>query len=97
MNEKRRIVGFEWAGEAIPYPPPKPGDDTSAIGPVSDYLKETGLQGRPEGSGIDNRHCLVSMPDPFTFVDSLTTPRSGRTDQDTQPLKFVDPAQTSQY
>ena len=38
------IVGFEWLGEEIPYPPPGPGGKENPTGPVNPYFGNTGLQ-----------------------------------------------------
>ncbi len=38
------IVGFEWAGEQIAYPPPGPGEDLNLIGPVVPYFGKAGYQ-----------------------------------------------------
>jgi len=38
------IVGFEWAGEQIAYPPPGPGEDLKLVGPVVPYFDKAGYQ-----------------------------------------------------
>jgi len=38
------IVGFEWTGDALEYPPPGPADDLKLIGPVVPYFAKAGYQ-----------------------------------------------------
>jgi hypothetical protein len=38
------VIGFQWLGDEIAYPPPGPGEDTNAIGPVAPYFDKVGYQ-----------------------------------------------------
>jgi hypothetical protein len=44
MNKSDVIVGFEWMGAQIPYPPPAPGTDATLLGPISNYFAKAGYQ-----------------------------------------------------
>jgi hypothetical protein len=44
LNKSQVIIGFQWLGDEIAYPPPGPGEDTSAIGPVAPYFDKVGYQ-----------------------------------------------------
>jgi hypothetical protein len=44
FNKSQVIIGFQWLGDEIAYPPPDPGEDTSAIGPVAPYFDKVGYQ-----------------------------------------------------
>ena len=44
LKASQVIVGFEWIGEQIPYPPPAPGDDVSLLGPIMNYYEKAGYQ-----------------------------------------------------
>jgi len=35
---------FEWIGEHMAYPPPKPGEDLAILGPLSDYFRDAGIR-----------------------------------------------------
>lgn len=61
------FFGFAWAGPAIPYPPPGPGEDTAAIGPVSGYFQKIGLQVHGDTYPLtwgDDGHLYASSGDP---------------------------------
>lgn len=44
FNKSPVIVGFRWLGDEIAYPPPGPGEEKSAIGPIDPYFSEVGYQ-----------------------------------------------------
>jgi hypothetical protein len=44
MKKSDVIVGFEWLGKQIEYPPPGHGEDLSKIGPVAPYYAKRGYQ-----------------------------------------------------
>ena len=44
FNKSQVIVGFQWLGDEIAYPPPGSGQDKSAIGPIDPYFSEVGYQ-----------------------------------------------------
>lgn len=49
VSSSRSVVApsplrFAWESPAISYPPPAPGEDVSALGPVSGYFSHVGLQ-----------------------------------------------------
>lgn len=61
------IIGFEWAGEAIAYPPPAPGDDLSVIGPLSPWFSRSSLQIRGDTfpmTWADDDEIYASAGDP---------------------------------
>ena len=38
FNASQVVIGFQWLGDEIAYPPPGPDQDKSAIGPVDPYF-----------------------------------------------------------
>ncbi len=42
VEPSRVLVGFQWIGTQISYPPPGPGDDLKEIGPTNPYLEKVG-------------------------------------------------------
>ena len=44
FNASQVVIGFQWLADEIAYPPPGPGEDTNAIGPVAPYFDKVGYQ-----------------------------------------------------
>ena len=44
FNTSQVIIGFQWLGDEIAYPPPGRRKNTSAIGPIAPYFSEVGYQ-----------------------------------------------------
>jgi Domain of unknown function (DUF4185) len=42
FKKSKVLIGFQWLGDEVEYPPPGPGEDKSAIGPVNPYLAKAG-------------------------------------------------------
>jgi len=42
IEPSRVLVGFQWIGTQISYPPPGPGDDLEEIGPTNPYFEKIG-------------------------------------------------------
>jgi hypothetical protein len=38
------IVGFQWLGGQVAYPPPGPGEDAKLLGPIKGYFEKAGYQ-----------------------------------------------------
>jgi hypothetical protein len=44
VKKSKVIIGFRWVGDQVEYPPARPGEDASFIGPVIPYFGTAGLQ-----------------------------------------------------
>lgn len=67
MKKSDVILGFEWIGSEVEYPPPATGEDLDKIGPVAPYFGKSGYQVRGDTfpmTWADDGEIYASAGDP---------------------------------